>query len=73
MDARTTQTTTQYREFTSEKNEHQPYIADMNHCSLCGTKLAFKHKVDYLALSVQEEADCPSCRIRLKTRDFGLQ
>ena len=73
MDARTTQQTTQYREFTSEKSEHQPYIEDMNHCSLCGTKLTFKHKVDYLALNVQEEADCQSCSIRLKTRAYGLQ
>ena len=60
-------------DFFSLKKEHQPIIEDQNFCCLCGTKLAFKHKVDFLTLKVQEEADCPSCRIRMKNKEHVLQ
>lgn len=60
-------------EYLSPKDEHQYIIEDQNHCCLCGTKLVFKHQVDYLTLHVREEADCPTCHVRMKTRDFSLQ
>jgi hypothetical protein len=60
-------------EFVSEKEEHQFIIDDQNLCCLCGSKLSFQHKVDYMTMQVREDADCPSCHIRLKTRDHSLQ
>ncbi len=60
-------------EFASEVPEHQIYLEDQNHCCLCGSQLTFKHKIDYLSLKVTENADCPSCKICLKSRDHGLQ
>jgi len=61
------------KEFVSQKKEHQLILEDLNHCCLCGSKLVFKHKIDYLSLNVREDADCPSCGIRLKTRNHRLQ
>jgi len=61
------------KEFISEKTEHQVYIEDQNHCCLCGSKLTFEHKVDYLVMQVREDADCPTCHIRLKTKSHVLQ
>lgn len=61
------------KEFLSKKKEHQPIIEDQNHCCLCGARLSFKHKVDFLTLHVREDADCPSCGIRMKTREYKLQ
>ena len=60
-------------QFESQKYEHQFIIEDQNHCCLCGSKLTFHHKIDYMTLKVQEDADCPSCKIRMKTKDHGLQ
>lgn len=61
------------KEYNSKKNEHQIAIDDQNHCCLCGSKLVFKHKIDYMTLDVREDADCQSCGIRLKTRSHRLQ
>lgn len=61
------------QEFVSRKKEHQVFIADQNQCCLCGSKLVFKHKIDYLSLQVREDADCPTCCVRLKTKSHGLQ
>ena len=61
------------KDFTSRKKEHQATIDDQNHCCLCGTKLTFKHTVDFMNLQVREEADCTVCQVRLKTKDFSLQ
>lgn len=61
------------KEYLSPKKEHQYIIEDQNTCCLCGTKLVFQHKIDYMTLKVREDADCPSCRVRMKTRDHGLQ
>lgn len=58
--------------FVSKKKEHQPILSDTNECCLCGSKLVFKHEVDFLTLKVREEADCPTCQISLKTKDFPL-
>lgn len=60
-------------QFESDKHEHQFFIEDHNFCCLCGSKLVFHHKIDYMTFKVQEDADCPSCRIRMKTKDHGLQ
>jgi hypothetical protein len=60
-------------EFTSHKEEHEPIIEDQNHCCLCGTALKFQHQVDYLNLTVKEDGHCPSCQVRLKSRDHRLQ
>ncbi len=61
------------KQYVSKKKEHQIIIDDQNHCCLCGSKLVFKHKIDYLSFDVREDADCPSCGIRLKTRNHRLQ
>lgn len=61
------------KNFVSQKEEHQSFIEDQSHCCLCGTELLFKHEIDYATLKVTEEADCPSCKVRLKTKEHGLQ
>lgn len=61
------------KEYCSKNKEHESVLQDQNHCCLCGAKLSFKHKVDYLTLQVCEEADCPDCKIRMKTREHVLQ
>ncbi len=48
-------------------------IEDHNHCVLCGTALTFKHKTDFVAQTVHEEAHCGSCGIRNRQSDYSLQ
>ena len=47
-------------------------IEEHNTCCLCGTDLNFKHAVDHLSLSVKEDADCPSCLIKMRERTHKL-
>jgi len=61
------------KEYISKKKEHQFFIVDQNHCCFCGSKLVFKHQVNRASFDVREEADCPSCGIRMKTRIHRLQ
>lgn len=60
------------KEETIEYNFREMMIEEQNTCCLCGGDLIFKHDVDYSTLTVHEEADCPGCKIRLKTKTFGL-
>jgi DNA-directed RNA polymerase subunit RPC12/RpoP len=60
-------------EFINGSKEYEVIIEDQNHCCLCGSKLIFKHHIDYLHLRVREDADCDSCGIRLKTKEHGMQ
>jgi 5-methylcytosine-specific restriction endonuclease McrA len=59
--------------YESRKQEHEHIIQDENHCCLCGSKLKFDHKIDYLTLQIREKAHCPSCRIQMKSREHVLQ
>ena len=43
------------------------------HCVLCGSPLAFKHKTDFLAGSVTEDANCTSCGVRTRQSSHSLQ
>lgn len=72
---------------TSSKNEKSQVIAsiDVNvkwtdesvqdhlNCVLCGTPLRFKHKTDFVAQTVIEEAHCPCCLIRTRQNEHRLQ
>jgi hypothetical protein len=59
--------------FTSLDEKHEVTLMEQNECVLCGTALAFKHSIDYLTLKVEEEGNCPSCRVSLRKREFSLQ
>jgi hypothetical protein len=48
-------------------------IETMESCYLCGSKLQFSHRTDYLALQVHEEAKCSQCGIKSKVSSFILQ
>jgi len=63
----------QRKNYASHKEEHQPVIEDQNTCCLCGSELVFKHTVDFATLQVREESECPSCLVKMKTKDHTLQ
>lgn len=51
----------------------QESIEEHFHCVLCGTALAFKHKTDFAAQIVTEDAHCPACRIQNRQTSHILQ
>lgn len=59
--------------YISTKEEHEIILDDENNCCLCGSLLKFTHEVDYLTLTIKENAHCPSCNIQMKSRDHKLQ
>jgi hypothetical protein len=61
------------KEFRSKKKEHESAIDDHNRCYLCGSRLKFRHDIDYLLMVVREDSDCPSCRIQLRSKEHTLQ
>ena len=59
--------------FASQEARYEYIIEDENSCCLCGTDLKFQHKVDYMALTIKEDAHCPTCKIQMKTSEHVLQ
>lgn len=59
--------------YVSEREEHEAIIEDETRCCLCGTELEFEHNIDYSTLRIKEVAHCPSCAIKMKTREHSLQ
>lgn len=59
--------------YISLKQEHEVVIDDANNCCLCGSSLAFNHKIDYLTLTIKEDAHCPSCQIQMKSGEHVIQ
>lgn len=51
----------------------QNLIEYYNNCSICGTELEFTHVTHFTHFEVEEEAHCPSCKIRMKKESHGLQ
>ena len=60
------------KEYTSTDEAHEHVIEDQNHCCLCGTALKFDHQIDYLSLKIKENSHCPSCAIRMKSKEHSL-
>ena len=48
-------------------------VEDYLNCCLCGSELTFTHVTHFVRLEVEEEAHCPSCRIRAKQNTYRLQ
>ena len=57
----------------SKKQFRDLFIEGETSCSLCGTELKHKHKVDFIKQEVTEEQVCPSCGIRSKKKNHALQ
>jgi len=53
--------------------ETHEIIEVLEHCCLCGHKLAFYHVTDFRNLQVVEEGQCPACGIKNKPGQFILQ
>ena len=48
-------------------------VADHLNCVLCGSTLEFKHDISYVEQSVNEQANCPTCRVRGRQANHTLQ
>lgn len=59
--------------YIDENTKYEIVLDDENNCCLCGSNLKFNHQVDYLTLTIKEEAHCPSCNIQMKSREHVLQ
>jgi plasmid rolling circle replication initiator protein Rep len=57
----------------SEHNWIEESVHEHMHCILCGSTLQFKQKTDFAALTVSEDASCPSCNIRNRQTQHTLQ
>ena len=59
-----------HKEVAKDLTPHQQdYMEVENHCCLCGTELIFEHDVDNESSKIQEKAQCPCCKIRLKDKE----
>jgi hypothetical protein len=54
-------------------NHIERILLEHNTCCLCGSELNFSHKTDFMTLQVQEQAHCPSCRVRTRSQTYTLQ
>ena len=49
------------------------FVEDYTYCALCGDELIYTHNTHFANHVVSEEAHCPSCNIRTKSAEHGLQ
>ena len=59
--------------FATPQISNEELIQHLETCALCGERLLFSHKTDYLTLAVYEETTCSCCGIKNKASDFILQ
>lgn len=60
-------------DWTQEELHREIKIQDENDCPLCGGPLHYSHTTDHVNWLVKEEAGCPHCFIRMKTKVHVLQ
>jgi formate dehydrogenase maturation protein FdhE len=51
----------------------EQYLEEYTYCPLCGDELLYSHVTEFVQLSVNEEAHCESCKIRIKKNQHDLQ
>ena len=56
----------------SEKSKHFDFISAQNNCVLCGTVLELPHLVDHKENEVTEDATCPHCKVKARSKKYGL-
>ena len=49
------------------------FFENENNCPLCGTDLELSYDSNYQTRTVRESAQCPSCKIQIKSREFAIQ
>ena len=50
--------------FATPALPYEEIISNLETCSLCGSRLRFVHRTDYLNLEVHEEANCTACGLK---------
>lgn len=51
----------------------EAFLEDYNSCPLCGSELMFTHVTHFIEQTVNEEAHCDGCNIKVKSNQHGLQ
>jgi hypothetical protein len=59
--------------FATLQISQEELITHLESCALCGEKLKFSHRTDFLRLEVSEEASCGTCGVRKLPSQFILQ
>ncbi len=49
------------------------FVENENNCPLCGSGLELTYNSNYQTREMKEDANCPSCKIQIKTRTFSIQ
>lgn len=56
----------------SDQRRREAFIEEENICCICGTSLEFRHQINHSSATVTEEASCPVCGIRNKSRTSSI-
>jgi hypothetical protein len=59
--------------FATPELSNEELLSNLETCALCGEKLRFTHRTDYLTLEVHEEAKCLTCGAYKSPSQFILQ
>ncbi|MEQ1664683.1 MAG: hypothetical protein ABL927_04835 [Bdellovibrionales bacterium] len=51
----------------------EEFLDDYHHCPLCGNELIYTHNTQFIHNFVTEEAQCPSCNVKVKNNQHSLQ
>jgi hypothetical protein len=48
------------------------YMTAHSSCAMCDTKLEIRHEINEIEFKIKEEAQCPSCGIRVRSAHHVL-
>jgi hypothetical protein len=51
---------------------HREFIISQNNCILCGTVLELKHISEQGTVEIREEAFCPHCEVKTRTKTHAV-
>ncbi len=55
-----------------EIDKYRDFILSQNNCTLCGSQLEVSHKTNETLGTIKEEAQCPSCEVRIRARTYTV-
>ncbi len=52
---------------------HREFVDSQSNCVLCSTVLELKHQTTQEKIEIKEEAYCPQCEMRTRSKSYILQ
>lgn len=57
----------------AEVERREAFKEAVNKCPICGSRLSFEYRTDFLKNSIHEEAQCEKCAVKIREEEHEVQ